>query len=129
MTQKEKNLYNLYNSLTPYTKKEREAIIENPKKMEEKENLIKIDKVRQKLSNEKKKKLNDIEEILNRPKRRVKYGSLLNLQPEITDKNRTELFNLKNRKQTLTDKENTFKYCFEIYNKTHNYLCVEIELF
>jgi hypothetical protein len=51
--------------------------------------LIKIDKVRQKLSDEKKKK-KIIEEILNRPKRRVKYGSLLNLQPEITDKNRTE---------------------------------------
>ena len=65
--------------------------------MEEKENLIKIDKVRQKLSDEKKKKLNDIEEILNRPKRRVKYGSLLNLQPEITDKNRIELFYFKKR--------------------------------
>ena len=45
------------------------------------------------------KKLNDIEEILNRPKRRVKYASLLNLQPEITDNNRTERLHLKIRRK------------------------------
>jgi hypothetical protein len=62
------------NSEQPKTmtiKKQKPKKIEKPKKMEEKENLIKIDKVRQKLSDEKKKNLNDIEEILNRLKRRV----------------------------------------------------------
>ena len=54
--------------------------------------MIKIDKVRQKLSDENKKKLYDSEEILKRPKRKSKYG--LNVQPEITNKNAQELANL-----------------------------------
>jgi hypothetical protein len=44
-----------------------------------------------------KKNLNDSEEILNRPKRKSKYG--LNVQPEITNKNAQELANLNYKKK------------------------------
>jgi beta-glucosidase-like glycosyl hydrolase len=92
---------------------------EEPKQQtkEEKENLIKIDKVRQQLSDEKKKILNDSEEILKRPKRKSKYASLLNLQPEITDKNRIELANLNYAKKRLETNEITFKHCLENIDK------------
>jgi hypothetical protein len=109
MTQKEKNLYNLYNSLTPIKKKKREGIIENPKKMEEKENLIKIDKVRQKLNDEKKQILNDIEKILKKPKRRK---SAL-LEPEITYKNAEEIGALNYAKKRLEINEITFNHCLK----------------
>ena len=86
---------------------------EKPEIIEEKENLIKIDKVRQQLSDEKKKNLNDSEEILNRPKRKSKYASLLNLPPEITNKNATELANLNFTKKRLETNEITFKHCLK----------------
>ena len=41
----------------------------------------------------------------------------MNLQPEITDKNRTELFYLNKNKKTLKDNEITFKHCLENIDK------------
>ena len=84
---------NLYKPLKKEANKEEPKIITiktkktNPKRKEEKENLIKIDKVRQKLNDEKKQILNDIEKILKRPKRRK--AALL--EPEITYKNAEEI--------------------------------------
>jgi tRNA C32,U32 (ribose-2'-O)-methylase TrmJ len=46
----------------------------------------------------------------------------LNLQPEITDKNRIELFNFKKKKKTLKDNENTFKYWLENIDKLEKQL-------
>jgi hypothetical protein len=86
---------------------------EKPEIIEEKDDLIKIDKVRQQLSDEKKKILNDSEEILKRPKRKSKYASLLNLPPEITNKNAAELANLNFTKKRLETNEITFKHCLK----------------
>ena len=94
-------------------KKEANREEEKPEIIEEKDDLIKIDKVRQQLSDEKKKILNDSEEILKRPKRKSKYASLLNLPPEITNKNATELANLNFTKKRLETNEITFKHCLK----------------
>ena len=77
--------------------------------MEEKENLIKIDKVRQKLKDEKKQILNDIEKILKKPKRRK---SAL-LEPEITYKNAEEIGALNYAKKRLEINEITFNHCLK----------------
>ena len=41
----------------------------------------------------------------------------MNLQPEITDKNRIELFYFKKKRTNFKDNENTFKYCLENIDK------------
>ena len=64
-----------------------------------------------------KKKLNDIEEIPKRPKRRVKYGLSLNLQQEITNENEEELANLNYAKKRLETNEITFNHCLKNIKK------------
>ena len=120
---------NLYKPLKKEAIKEEPKIITiktkktNPKRKEEKENLIKIDKVRQKLNDEKKQILNDIEKILKRPKRRK--AALL--EPEITDKKTEEISALNYAKKKIRNKRNYISTMFKKHRGTYKRIRRTIE--